>query len=67
MSTLTRASKGPQAMVPSDLLITPYRPDIVVYNSEASSVTLLKLTCPLDSENHLQPARSRKQSETEYL
>ena len=33
-----KASKGPQAMVPSDLLIAPYRPDIVVHNSEASSI-----------------------------
>jgi len=33
-----RASEGPQATVPSDLLITTYRPDIVIYNSEASSI-----------------------------
>ena len=59
-----QASEGPQATTvytPSNLLITSYRPDIVVYNSEASSVALLELTCPLDSEHHIEAARSRKQ------
>ena len=62
-----RASEGPQATIPSNLLITSYRPDIVVYNSETSSVALLELTCPLDSEHHIEAARSRKQNKTEYL
>ena len=43
------------------------RPGIVVYNSETSSVALLELTCPLDSEHHIEAARSRKQNKTEYL
>ena len=60
-----RASEGPQATIPLNLLITSYRPDIVV--SEASSVALLELTCPLDSEHHIEAARSRKQNKTEYL
>ena len=62
-----QTSEGPQGTVPSSLLFTPYRPDIVVYNSEASTVALLELTCPLDSEHHIQEARSRKQNKTEYL
>ena len=63
-----KANEGPQTMAPSDLLITPYRPDVVVHNSEASNVALLlELTCPLDSEHHLQAARSKKQSKTVYL
>ena len=62
-----RASEGPQATVPSNLLITSYRPDIVVYNSEASSVALLELTFPLDSELHIEAARSTKRNKTEYL
>ena len=49
------------------LLITSYRPDIVIYNSQSSSITLLELTCPLDSIHHIQSARNRKQSKTEYL
>ena len=59
-------SEGPQGTVPSSLLFTPYRPDIV-YNSEASTMTLLELTCPLDFEHHIQEARSRRQNKTEYL
>ena len=55
-----RPSEGPQATVLSDLLITSYKPDIVVHNSEASAVALLELTCLLDSEHHLQAARYRK-------
>ena len=61
-----RASEAPQATIPSTLLITPYRPDIVVYNSSKPCVALLKLTCPLDSEHNIQSARSRKQNKAEY-
>ena len=45
-----------QATVPSYLLITSHRPDIVVYDSETSTVALLELTCPLDSKHHIQAA-----------
>ena len=61
-----RASEAPQATIPSTVLITPYRPDIVVYNSGKPSVALLELTCPLDSEHNIQSARSRKQNKVEY-
>ena len=60
------ASDAPQATIPSTLLITPYRPDIVVYNSDKPSVALLELTCPLDSEHNIHSARSRKQTKAEY-
>ena len=49
------------------MLTTSYRPDIVVFNSQVSSVALLELTCPLDSVHHIQSACSRKQSKVEYL
>ena len=61
-----QASEAPQATILSTLLITPYRPDIVVYNSGKPSVALLELTCPLDSEHNIQSARSRKQNKIEY-
>ena len=61
-----RASEAPQATILSTLLITPYRPDIIVYNSGKPSVALLELTCPLDSEHNFQSARSRKQNKAEY-
>ena len=52
--------------IPPSLLITAYRPDIVIYNQINNSVALLELTCPLDSVHHLEPARERKQGKTEY-
>ena len=56
-----RACEAPQATIPTSILITPYRPDIVVYNSQVHSVAMLELTCPLDSAHHLESARNRKQ------
>ena len=38
-----RASDSPQTTIPPSLLITPYRPDIVIYNQINNSVTLLEL------------------------
>ena len=61
-----RASDSPQTTIPPSLLITPYRPDIVIYNQINNSVALLELTCPLDSVYHLESARERKQRKTEY-
>jgi len=57
-----QASETPQATIPSTLLTTPYRPDIVVYNSDKPSVALVELTCPLDSEHNIHSVRSRKQN-----
>ena len=56
-----------QATIPTSILITPYRPDIVVCNSHIHSVAMLELTCPLDSVHHLESAQNRKQSKVEYL
>ena len=61
-----RASESPPATIPSAVMVTPYRPDVVIHNTATSSIALLKLTCPLDSSHHLQSARSRKQSKVEY-
>ena len=61
-----RASDSPQATIPPALLITPYRPDIVIHNKESNSVALLELTCPLDSVRHLELARDRKLKKEEY-
>ena len=61
-----RASDSPQATIPPYLLTTSYRPDIVFYNESSSSVALLELTCPLDSVEHLKPARDQKQGKREY-
>ena len=61
-----QASETPQATIPSTLLTTPYRPDIVVYNSDKPSVALVELTCPLDSEHNIHSARSIKQNNAKY-
>ena len=61
-----RASDSPQTTIPPLLLITPYPPDIVIYNQINNSVALLELTCPLESVHHLESARKRKQRKTEY-
>lgn len=44
-----QACEGPQTTIPTSILITPYRPDIVVYNSQVHCVAMLELICPLDS------------------
>ena len=62
-----RACEAPQATIPASILITPYSPDIVVYNSQVHCVAMLELTCPLDSVHHLKSAHNRKQSKVEYL
>ena len=49
------------------VLITSYRPDLVIYNKESNSIFMLKLTCPLDSSCHLEAARDRKQGKTETV
>ena len=61
-----QVSDSPQTTIPPSLLITPYRPDIVIYKQINNSVALLKLTCPLDSFHRLESARERKQRKTEY-
>ena len=61
------ASVSPQAAIPPSLIITPYRPDIVIHNKSTNSVVLLELMCPLDSIQHLESARDRKQTKEDYL
>ena len=55
-----RASESPQGTIPSLLMVTSYRPDIVIHNVTSNSVALLELTCPLDSMQHLESARDHK-------
>ena len=54
------AYNAPQATIPSNILITPYHPDIVTFNTKCPSICLLELTCPLNSPQHIQAARDRK-------
>ena len=61
------ANDATQTTIPSDILITSYHPDIVIFNSQLPSITLLELTCPLDSIEHIQAARRQKQNKVEHL
>ena len=48
------------------LLITPYWPDIVIYNGINNFVVLIELTCNLDSIHNIESARDHKQGKKEY-
>ena len=53
-------------IIPPSLIIT-YCPDIAIHNESTNAVVLLELTCPLDSIQHLETARDRKQTKEDYL
>ena len=61
------ANNAPQTTILSNILVTPYRPDILIFNTKCPSFCLLELTHPLDSPQHIQATRDRKQSKVEYL
>ena len=61
-----RASDSPQATISPSLLITSYRPDVVIHNRRSNSIAILELTCPLDSVCHLDAARDRKLGKEDY-
>ena len=44
-----RFNESPQEIIPSTVLITPYHPDLILYNSHSSLMGIIELTCPLDS------------------
>ena len=62
-----RFNESSQEIIPSTVLITPYRPDLILYNSHSSLMGIIELTCPLDSRQHLESAHCRKQQKPEYL
>ena len=61
-----QASESPLSTIPTGVMVTPFRPDIVIHNTIASSLLLFELMCPLDSAHHLREARSRMQDKIEY-
>jgi len=44
------------AIMLTAIMLTAYGPHIVIHNTNTSTVELLKLTCPLDSDPHLESA-----------
>ena len=57
---------SPPETIPSSVLVTPYRPDVVIYNAHSSLMGIVELTCSLDSVQHIKSARDRKQFKPEY-
>ena len=51
-----RFNQSPQETIPSTVMITPYRPDLILYNSRSSLMDIIELTCPLDSQQHIESA-----------
>ena len=59
-----RFNDSPPEIIPSNVLVTPYRPDVVIYNRHSASMGIIELTCPLQ---HMESARSRKLCKPEYV
>ena len=59
-----RASNAPLATIPTDILPTPFRPDLVLRC--VSEIRLLELTICSNTIEGFSNARSRKQSKQEY-
>ena len=55
-------NKSPQETIPSTALITPYHPDLILYNSHSS---LMDINLP--SWQHIESAYCQKQQKPEYL
>jgi len=58
---------APPATIPPSILVSSYRPDIVVCNDDLKTISLLELTCPFNSSADLTAAHHRKALKPEYL
>jgi len=56
------SSESPQITIPTVIIVTSYRPDIVIHNTYTSTVVLLELKHHLDFDHHLELARFCKQN-----
>ena len=48
------ATESPQGTIPASLLVTPYRPDIVIYNEASNSVALLIISAEINADHSAQ-------------
>ena len=62
-----RFNDSPPDTIPSTVLFTPYRPDVVIYSKQSSFIGIIKLSCPLDSIQHIESACNRKLVKPEYM
>ena len=54
------------ATIPPAILVSPYRPDIVAYNAELRTISLLEFTCLFNSNADLSATHQCKESKLEY-
>ena len=61
-----RYDDSPPSTIPSHILVTPLRPDLVMVSSNDKQMTILELTIPSNTPHALLQARQRKQDKIEY-
>lgn len=62
-----RASDAPQSTIPLDTLITSSRPDMVIINHQAKTLSMLELTVCGNTPEAISAAQIRKANKSEYL
>ena len=62
-----RYENSPPTTIPSTILVTPLRPDLVILNNPSKNIHILELTVPTNTTQGIQNARTRKQSKEAYL
>ena len=50
-----RASEQPPSIIPPSILITPFKPDLLLIHKE-NEATVIELTCPTNTITYLQAA-----------
>jgi len=61
-----RASELPPSIIPPNVIVTPFRPYIIITNTITSSLLLFELICPLDSTHHLDLTSKKHLSTIKY-
>ena len=62
-----RYQNSPPTTIPSTILVTPLRPDLVILNNPSKNIHILELTVPTNTTQGIQNACTRKQSKEAYL
>ena len=62
-----RYDNSPPSTIPSTILVTPLRPDIVLVSNNDKQITILELTVPTNTSQGIEQARLRKQTKSEYI
>ena len=62
-----RASDAPQSTIPLDILITSSRPDMVIIDHQARTLSMLELTVCGNTPEAISAAQTRKANKSEHL